>query len=61
MEDCGCVTEEGVYTPCLPCALKNAGIMLQQAGLRMSESIDEQIAQALQEQLDMEGTIGGSD
>jgi hypothetical protein len=41
-QPCGCKhgTNNGVmfYRPCLACALKNAGIMLQEAGLRLEES-----------------------
>lgn len=39
--ECGCVVviEGGAskYTPCLPCALTNAGIMLQEAAKRLKE------------------------
>jgi hypothetical protein len=39
---CGCKTTRYVdgkqtYTPCLPCSLINAGLMLQEAGKRLRE------------------------
>lgn len=40
--DCGCIVftlsdDTTTYQPCLPCAFENAGIMLQQAALRLRE------------------------
>lgn len=71
-QPCGCRhgTKDGVafYRPCLPCALKNAGIMLQEAGLRLEEAEAERRAQAaeladsiVRERERQDGWIGGSD
>lgn len=68
-QPCGCKhgTRDGVmfYRPCLACALKNAGIMLQEAGLRLEEAEAERRAEAaeLAERLRVqsEGFIGASD
>ena len=70
-QPCGCRhgTRDGVmfYRPCLPCALKNAGLMLQEAGLRLEEAEAERRAQAaelaarLQRERDAQDWIGGSD
>lgn len=53
------------YEPCLPCALKNAGLMLQQAGLRIEEQRDAELQDAAEQaealRVRAEETIGGSD
>lgn len=53
------------YEPCLPCALANAGIMLQQAAERMREGQEreqeEAAAQAERLRVQAEDTIGGND
>ena len=66
---CGCrttTTEVSVnYEPCLACALKNAGIMLQQAGLRLDEAAEqarlEQAERAEAVRVQAEDFVGGSD
>ncbi len=73
-QPCGCKTittdrkgqEPDVrYVPCLPCALTNAGLMLQAAGARMQEAIDaereETAARAEEIRRKVDGFIGGSD
>lgn len=70
-QPCGCRsgTKDGVmfYRPCLACALKNAGIMLQEAGLRLEEAETERRAQAaelaerLKQEHEAQDWIGGSD
>ncbi len=53
------------YLPCLACALTQAGVMLQQAGLRMAEAAerqreDDDIA-AERVRIQAEDFIGGND
>lgn len=68
-QPCGCVTTdtEGVvsYTPCLACALKNAGLMLIEAGKRMHEAAEEERreseARAEEQRIQAEDFIGGND
>jgi hypothetical protein len=53
------------YEPCLPCALANAGLMLQQAAERMREAqageAEEAAEQAELQRILAEDSIGGSD
>ena len=64
---CGCMTTTNpiAYKPCLPCALKNAGLMLQEAGNRMEELAERQRQDDAQEVSDAleraNQTMGGSD
>lgn len=73
-QPCGCVTtttdikghEPTVsYTPCLACALKNAGLMLIEAGKRMDEAATEARVdmeeQAEAARIQAEDYIGGTD
>ena len=67
IDECGCKTtmdKEGgttSYEPCLACALKNAGIMLQQAGLRLDEARQEEVADQEAAYEKDQGYFGGSD
>lgn len=76
-QPCGCKTlnthgndpnvpgHEPVYVPCLACALKNAGIMLIEAGKRMQEALDAERLEAENraeaERAKSEDWIGGND
>ena len=67
---CGCTTlskpgKDVVYTPCLACALKNAGIMMIEAGKRLTEAAErdrqEMEEKAEEARAQAEDFIGGSD
>ena len=68
---CGCSTttyDDDVpasYDPCLACALKNAGIMLMEAGKRMAEAIEAERLEAEKraeaDRQRAEDWIGGTD
>lgn len=66
---CGCKTttyEASVsYEPCLACALKNAGLMLMEAGKRLEEQEAERLREAAElaeeQRKRAEGWIGGTD
>ena len=72
-QPCGCITQEpdllagspAAYIPCLACALKNSGLMLVQAGLRMEEAIErerkEAAARAEEVVENAQDWIGGTD
>jgi hypothetical protein len=67
---CGCKTvcdDDGTtaYIPCLACALKNAGLMLVEAGNRISEAEQERLQVEAEEaerlRVQAEDYFGGSD
>lgn len=69
-QPCGCTTlkkhgQEPVYTPCLPCALNGAGLMLVEAAKRLAEAVEREREEAAEHaesaRVQAEDFIGGAD